>query len=529
MPLIASCYSRPGCVVAAGKSAFGVFAMRTALLQRPARHVVYLSDKTRNAWLFRAKASGDSHDVVPFNKTEPHLLSELDDRRTVYISDSLRPQTVAAFTIMITSPRRSSYHEFYKSQPCEQLVFPPFSWAEIQAMHGTCFPHIAEADVRAGYSLGGGIPRNIFALSSKTLGREIQLAMTSVDLDEMIDEMDSPIIETDSKQNHRLLHMLPYGVVGGAAAAPPPMSLEFYVPTRLVLASTEVAHRIYVKAVETANRRLRKLLAESPSPPTRAALYQSMYENAVLAELEKGCILTCWDSKSDTSSMLTVPRCKRAYFDSIATLSSMNAASSQHLLVPRSKSFAAVDAILPGGHLAQVTISPSHDVKLLGGGNRLKEGLMPVDAAFRPHAGIDDDINLYWILPEALFDELVRSKKLPVSFPLIMLPDEKAAAPELAALAKLQDNLQTSTASRIAATALGSDVLVQAAETAFETAKANLLQKQTELAPRQAQWAALKKRVRHHAVCMQFNTEGQLKQRAFKRRASQQQSLPPHD
>ena len=154
-------YSRSGCFPAAGKSAFGVFALRAALIQRPARHVVYLSDKTRNAWLFRAKASGDSHDVVPFNKTEPHLLPELDDRRTVYISDSLRPETVAAFTIMITSPRRSRYHEFYKSQPCEQLVFPPFSWAEIQAMHGTCFPHIADADVRATTCRPPSPPRRI--------------------------------------------------------------------------------------------------------------------------------------------------------------------------------------------------------------------------------------------------------------------------------------------------------------------------------------------------------------------------------
>lgn len=129
-------------VCAVGKSAFGVYALRAALLQRPARHVVYLSEKTMGAWLFRASSSGDGHDVVPFHPINLRLLSELFDRRTVYISDSLRPFTAAAFTIMITSPKRN--HEFYKSQPCELLLFPPFTWAEIQAMRGTCFPNASE-------------------------------------------------------------------------------------------------------------------------------------------------------------------------------------------------------------------------------------------------------------------------------------------------------------------------------------------------------------------------------------------------
>lgn len=309
-------------------------------------------------------------DMTWFHSTETkvHLLAEIADRRTVYISDSLRSFTDHAFTIMITSPRHSRYYEFYKSQPCELLTFPPFSWAEIQAMHGTCFPYVSEADVRARYLLCGGIPRFVFTFSCEKLELEIQSAMTRVDLEAMVEEMDSPIIETETNQSHRLLHMLPCGVTDGAAA-PPPSSLKFYEPSRLELATSEVASRVYTKADRTAKLQLHKLLAEPPSSPARAAFYQSLYESAVLAELEKGCTLTCWDAKADSSGTLTVPRCTRTYVDSITALGSAHAADSQQLLVPRSKGFTAIDAVLPGGRLAQITGTLRHDVKLFGRGS----------------------------------------------------------------------------------------------------------------------------------------------------------------
>lgn len=81
---------------------------------------------------------------------------------------------------------------------------------------------------------------------------------------------------------------------------------------------------------------------------------------------------------------------------------------------------------------------------------------------------------MYWILPEALYDELVRSKK--TSFPLI-IPDEEA---ELAKVAQLQDALKE--ASKAAAVP-GSAV---AAAASMAAARANLDKKLLELIPLQA-------------------------------------------
>lgn len=524
MPAADSCrrYApRPLCA-AVSKSIFGIYTLREALRQCPARPVIYISEKTEDAWIFRPNASGDGHDVVPFMKQDLTGLPELKDARTVYISDSLRPLTVDAFTIMITSPRRDRYNEFYKSDGCRLLVIPPFSWAEIQAMHGTCFPHVPTANVIANYALAGGIPRFVFARTYGMVDDEITSAMTKVDLEDMVAEMGSKFIESEAKQSHRLVHMLPRGVVPAddGADIPLPTTLEYYTPARLELASSEVARRVYAAAEVKSTHRLHQLLAEPPSSPVRAALYQSLYESAALAQLARGCTLTCWDATTDKVSTLTVPPSKATYFDNVERMGLLYAADSQQLLVPRSKSFTAIDAVLPGGRLAQVTTSLSHDVKMVGGGNRSKEGLLLAYEALNPTAGSGDDIHLYWILPEARYDELVRSK-LP-SFRLI-IADEVAAAPELAELARLQREANEADAARKKANAARKKAdaarkkaaadsgAACTAEQKWRAAVAEAEKAQKQLAPRQAEWAALKQRVRHHAVCLQFTWEGKLK------------------
>ncbi len=279
--------------------------------------------------------------------------------------------------------------------------------------------------------------------------------------------------------------MLPRGVVPTAdGAAVPPTSLEFFDPARMEIASREVARRVYKEAEDKSKLRLHQLLAEPPSSPVRAALYESLYEMAALQQLSRGCTLTCWDASADKLSTLDVPPSEVMYFDNVADMGKLHTAHSKHLLVPRSKSFTAIDAVLPGGRLAQVTISLKHDVKMIGKGNRSKEGLLPAYRALHPKAGTGDVIDLYWILPEAQFNELYRSKQL--SFPLI-IPDE--ALKEVAA----------------------GGAASNAAKQKKSKSAAQLEKTQKQLPSRQAEWAALKQRVRHHAVCLQFTSEGKLK------------------
>lgn len=491
---------------AEGKSSFAIKALRDGLRQRPARHVVYASGKTPYAWVFRENSSGDGHTVVPFNRNDAFLLNELADPRTLYISDSLRPDMVKAFTIMITSPRRDRYLEFSKAKPVKMLVFPPFSRAEIDAMHRTCFPDVPADLVRDNFALAGGIPRAVFTCSHDEVIADIKAAATGVDLEQMIVEMESnAIIESPEKRSHRFVHMLPAGVVDADGGDPPsPKTDAFYKPARLVLASNAVAKFAYEKAERSSKLRLHKLLAEPPSSPLRAAIYQAMYEGAVLSELTMPVKLRCWHAHSRTISTLELKETEIAYFSDVADLAKQFAADPTRLFVPDSKTFTAIDAVLPGGLLAQVTISLSHDVKIAGRGTRSREGLVPVHQALQPTAATNDVIDLYWILPQQRFDELVLSNT--ASFPIIV-PDEVKAAPQLAELKQLEREA-------LNAEAAWKDAQGTATEAAEKAkmldAQRRAKEKHNALAPRRRAWAAERKRVRHHAVCLQFPMRGGL-------------------
>ncbi len=223
--------------------------LRHALRQRPARSVMYLSDKTSHAWLFRANARADGHDVVPFDKSALHMVPELVDRRAVLISDSIRPPQEAAFSIMITSPRRDRYKDFYHAQPCKLLIFPTFSWDEIQAMRDTCYADVTMDDVRARYAVAGGIPRQVFSFTVSELRDQVRDELSKFDTKAMVQAMESPIIESETSESH-LLHMVPKGLAPSLAAHPPrlpPSSLVFYEPGCQDFASKFVAAEVFKK------------------------------------------------------------------------------------------------------------------------------------------------------------------------------------------------------------------------------------------------------------------------------------------
>ncbi|RYE82370.1 MAG: hypothetical protein EOO65_05580, partial [Methanosarcinales archaeon] len=127
---------------AVGKSAFGIIMLWYALKQKPARTVIYLNSMNEDAWVFRANAAG-GHDVVPFEHFRLRTLPDLKNRTTVLIADSISNlPAVSALTVLIASPKKERWYQFWKNDDCERLLFPPFSWEEIQAMHRSCYPAI---------------------------------------------------------------------------------------------------------------------------------------------------------------------------------------------------------------------------------------------------------------------------------------------------------------------------------------------------------------------------------------------------
>jgi hypothetical protein len=99
-----------------GKSSFGYYVLYRAL--RAGRTVCYQAELLENAsYIFypthveRVKKGG-----------LPEQL--LNDFRTVYISDSMKPGRFDAFTLLITSPQKRVWGEFDKGDTARMFVFP---------------------------------------------------------------------------------------------------------------------------------------------------------------------------------------------------------------------------------------------------------------------------------------------------------------------------------------------------------------------------------------------------------------------
>lgn len=464
--------------------------LRHALLQQPARPVIYLSDKTEDAWVFKPDGNG-GHGVKAFMKRDLDAQAELKDPRTVLLADSLRPPQVAAFTVMITSPARERYKDFFSAQPCKKLSFDPFDWKEMVDMRDSCFPTCSMDRLREGYALSGGVPRMVFAYDIREALHEVRSALTKITLPILANDIDSP--EADSR-SHRLLHMYSCGRLPPEDGAAPlsPMDLAFYQPSHSELASRQVAEFVYRRLDAIATQQLHAILARPPSEGILSLFFGELYEPAALAVLAKGGKFSRLDVQTGTEdTSFELPKAsKTQYVDKMDQLEAEFAQDGNQLLVPRSKSFTTIDAVLPGGLLTNVKINLKHVVKLRGRGKRQAEGLLPAAAALGIDPAGTGPIDLYWAMPDERYQELKRDvvisnkKKDVASHFTLVIPEEEDM------LARVKQ--------------LTSKAAEDTTDSAREAAKRELDAYQRAMEPKVKEWQHLKGRVRHFALCVQF-------------------------
>jgi hypothetical protein len=497
--------------------------LRHALLQKPLRTVIYVSSKLHHAWLFRVNVRRDGHDVIPFRKQDLERLADLDDPRAVLICDSIAPPNeAAAFTVMLTSPRRDRWTEFSTAPKCTQLVFPPFSWDEMREMRDTCFPDMSDKELLDRYDEFGGVPRMAFHFTLAAAKKEMSTALTKVDLQQLPGDMFAGEVES-AHHSHRLLHMVPRGWQPGSSVSP--RQVEYYEPWCSQFASRHVAEKLYTRYEEAASVRLHQLLAKGPSSGEESVFYGNVYEQAALGVLQRGGTFARFDVQSDTEETAWTLRKASSvvYADSVADIAAKHAEDKQRLILPRNKSFTAVDAILPGGRMANVTINVKHEVKLRGKGNRSAEGLLPCADALG--VGGSGPIDLYWVVPKARYDELKRMNAerkaggTSASLFSLILPEEQAMYAHMKQLEKEFKD---------AAAAAKPAAEVEHAEEAMATwkskkktsekckteqvterpsaARAKLHKYKASMAQSVAEWKVIHKRVRHYIVCVQFSS-----------------------
>ena len=260
-----------------GKSAFGCYLLWRAIRER--RTVVYMSDKHIDSWVFHTNG-----EVQPFMAENIKLVPALRNPATVFIADSIEggPPAVEAFTIVLSSPKRSRWKELHKADDAIRLFFPVYSWIEIQELCAVGFPpsvNNTPACVRARYVRWGGIPRYVLAKLDSDSQRMLDSALTSLDLDSVAVFLGKNELESDKGISHRLLHLKTRGETvtvaedGETEVALLPSALEFYELARTELASDYTADIVYLALRQHASDKLRAMLDGPPLNPSIATFF----------------------------------------------------------------------------------------------------------------------------------------------------------------------------------------------------------------------------------------------------------------
>lgn len=368
------------------------------------RTVVYVSDKVDDAFIFHGDGRVEVFEPDEF-KQRTYSLRHLPS--TVLIVDGIKPPVCAAFTVLITSPKRERYKEYLKMMDARRLTFPVFSRDEINDMRVTCFPALKEkeAGVWERYGKWGGIPRFVLAKTDDEEQDDLECAVNAVDLNHIGHLMDSSKVIDDSDViSHRLFHLKPAGETDKSFEYPAEM--RSYRLVRLELGSPYIIEGVYTALQAKSTSRLHELLSgDLEANPALSKLFGDLFELAALPLLSAGGSFPCFNLRERKDGDVVLPACERIEFNKAAELGDFAAKLSEEQLaktvfVPRGGNYTGLDAVLPGRRPVNFTINLQHDLKLQHA--TLTEGVVPALKALGLPTG--SDIPFYWVLPRQRFD-----------------------------------------------------------------------------------------------------------------------------
>ena len=272
-----------------GKSAFGCYLLYQAI--RAKRTVVYHSFKG-GGWVNIFHSDGKVSRTDGLNTSSRSLL---DNPSTVYISDSITPETNYAFTVLITSPCRERWYEYSKSSDCRILCFPVFSEQEIQSMYEKCFPQLArdheeaggEQGVRERYSKWGGLPRHVLDKHTSSDQNELDSALSKPDYALLVKQLGTTGLEAQELAGHRLVHIKTRGEYDKSLTG---KQTEFYWYHHTELGSSYIARHVYQNIRQQHATSLLTLLNVYPRPASLGTIFGQFFEQEAMKILSCGGI-----------------------------------------------------------------------------------------------------------------------------------------------------------------------------------------------------------------------------------------------
>ena len=299
------------------------------------------------------------------------------------------------------------------------LFFPVFTLEEMRACRDACFPSVDEAGMTSRFVRWGGIPRHVLAKLGAADQQQLEDAVTGTTLDSVVEHSGALELKSDKDMSHRLLHIK---VVGEVNSSVSPSSAEFYHKARNELASKYVAELVVRAALSLKHERILAFLYGSSGTAMFSVLRGQLFEPEALRILARGGVFpirrlrstAAPDSLTGDDEHVRLAACELVRFTSLDKLTAAPP-SPAVMHVPESKSFCAVDAVLPGGVLANATVSANHKPIALVARQRREPdgsnvpadppGLLAVVQALRLDSG---PIRFYWLLPDDVFAKVTR-------------------------------------------------------------------------------------------------------------------------
>ena len=277
---------------------------------------------------------------------------ELQDPRTLVVTDAHSPPIVNARTLLVTSPRKPAYYEYWKQRSAKLRYMPPWTLLELEVGRAGCFPAVPPQRMADLFAWWGGIPRAVLAgaqddddafapLEQAIDACNVQACVYSVGL-----------IAGPEDLTHRIIHVL---VADDGTYARP----------RLRFASDHVAARLVEKFARHERERLLTFLRAAEGDRYAGGLRGHLFEHWAHRVLAAGGTFQVRDLRTDRDDQLTLPPLA---VEDFRTLEEMRVRPGVYCR-PWKDNLAAVDAVAAWGAqcvLLQMTVAERHPLKAAG-------------------------------------------------------------------------------------------------------------------------------------------------------------------
>ncbi len=385
-----------------GKSAFGLYILWRAL--KEGKTVIYKTRKRMGTiFMFR--------DGKLFTVSPSAYIHEMTYPATILIVDGEEPPSVAAFTVLITSPLRVRWKDFVKPKGVHQLIFPVFPLAEMLKLRECAFSSDDGCDepaVRFRYDKWGGSVRHVLTHPEDSWQRTVLSGAANMSLEYLKASYGTAAKDRAAEAQHNVLHLKAACELDGCTLRS--SNLNFYDFSHGELASLHVNGLVYEQLRANEAENFFAFLRTSAATPALAALRGSQFEQFALGELAQGGSFKLKRLRRDGDPVLSgsLTACgsrlelARSSMHTFGTLADVSLGAPA-VWKPMSKNFCAIDGVVvcaAGRVLAlNATVSVAHPLLLtskLGG----------LDVVATTLAFPEGEIPFLWLVPEDIFDEM---------------------------------------------------------------------------------------------------------------------------